>query len=717
MVQKSVNLITSACLFACALFAVTSCKDSDDFLTKDGKGTAEETSYFDFSTKRTVDLVVDYSVRETLGPVRFAVYYKNPIVNEGVEGQYIDDSIEPLYVDYTDKDGKYDQTITLPAYAKVLHIVTSDFTIGLNRMVVEVENGEAKAVLEVDNDGGTTRAAGKTGPGPATTEFKNFANLSFKVNSSGVSTSTRVYKDWNILLGSWDEYSGRPNYLLDPATASSDLFIPEEELDGLYDLVKNTFNSAGTNNSSIKDDLRKATDLTLIRDAEVSITILGSMTCWTNTMGYYYYTEDNKPTKPMDLNIIMLFPNTQDGLRYTTNPDNASNQGNIGTKRGDTVQLMYYPNIEKGSTEGATKIFPKGTRIGFILKAHGWGTQSSGTEYCIKNGSTIMDKKMNIWGASTDGISYESGGKIKNPNGEARTAKFDYVSPKGTRYAITSFEDGCDDTDYDDLFFALTPANAFVENAEVANGKSSKTGVFAFEDMWPNQGDYDMNDVVVNCRNEVEFNTSGKVTKQNFYLTTYQKNVDLINGLAVRFASNCPATSKVVMKKMAPGVTDLSQAVSANYNKFVDTDGSTIYYLTNRVEDDLGSTYIFELTYKSAQNSSDLDEIIEPFIYRDEDDGRCWEVHIPDVKPTSKMNTDYYGQKDDRTNPSKGQYFVREGLYPFAFHLWGTKAEHFFETILSQGGDLRPIDHFYPTFRPWSSSRGKEYSDWYLNPR
>ena len=716
--------LVRACLYTCIFFVGISCKDTDDFLSPEKN--VNTSVPFDFSTSNKVDLVVDYSAYNTHGAVRFAVYNQNPVKNEGTENEYIDSSIEPIYEDFTDRTGKYDATVTLPAYAKVLHIVTNDFTMGLKRMVVEVVNGQAKAELSDTpaKSRGVMRVAGKTGPGELTDEFKNAHNLSFKINSNCTSTGQRVYKDWNILLGKWYENSGYPGYILDPETATPGLIIPQDEVTDIYEKVKATLYSLGTNAktwSPAKKELVKSTDLTLIKDAEVSITPLGSQTCWTNTIGYYFYNEENKPTNPEDLNIIMLFPNTQNGLRYTTDASNASNQGNVGTVDGEAVQLMYYPNIEDEDVnkraEGATKTFPAGTKIGFVLKAHGWGTQSKGTEYCIKNGSKVMDKKMNIWGASTAGCSDSptSGVSYPNTTREARTAKYNIVSDKGNRYAITSFEDACDDVDFDDLVFALTPANAFAEMAEIEAGKTITTDVFAFEDMWPGKGDYDMNDVVVNCKNEKTVKSNGKVTKQVFYMTTYQKNVALVNGLAARVKS--PATKSVVMKKLAAGETDVTKAQTVTYETFTDGSDGTIYYLTSKVEDDLGSTYILELTYSAEQDATALDEVIEPFIYRQEDDGQYWEVHIPYAKPTSRMNTSYFRQLDDRTDVSKGEYYVREGLYPFAFHLTGTKAEYFFDTILSPDGDLHPIDVFYPDFRPWSESHGTNNSDWYLHKK
>ncbi len=193
------------------------------------------------------------------------------------------------------------------------------------------------------------------------------------------------------------------------------------------------------------------------------------------------------------------------------------------------------------------------------------------------------------------------------------------MAPNGDKHAIISFEDACNDLDYDDLVFALNPYSAFAELPEVEDRKTTTVGVYAFEDLWPNRGDYDMNDAVVEAKNEVHFDTKGKVTKQVFYLTTYQNYVELTSGLALRLNTKANPSS-IVMKKIAPNQTE---AAAANFTK----EGN-VYYLTDDIKGEIGTTYIFELSYSSAQQSSNLASV-QPFIYRAEADGKLWEVHIP----------------------------------------------------------------------------------------
>ena len=102
---------------------------------------------------------------------------------------------------------------------------------------------------------------------------------------------------------------------------------------------------------------------------------------------------------------------------------------------------MYYPNIANDDKSGATKVFPKGTRIGFILRTQGWAKQ--GNDYSIKcKNENYYNKKYNTWCATTDGLSYSSDtGKFPNPNGESRGAKFSYKTSDGQTFTIVSFEE------------------------------------------------------------------------------------------------------------------------------------------------------------------------------------------------------------------------------------------------------------------------------------
>ncbi len=302
-------------------------------------------------------------------------------------------------------------------------------------------------------------------------------------------------------------------------------------------------------------------------------------------------------------------------------------------------------------------------------------------------------------------MSYSSdNGKFPNPNGESRGAKFSYKTSDGQTYTIISFEDCVDDQDFDDLIFALKPVNVFAPLPEIEHKKSSTNGVYAFEDLWPKAGDYDLNDALVNVKHEKEFNENGKIIKETFYLTTYQNYVTLTSGLALTLETKTTPQT-IAMKKMAKGST---AAEEASFTK----EGN-VYYLTADFKGELGTTYILELSYKNPLGSSADLASVKPFIYRSEGD-KNWEVHIPMEAPTAKMNTSYFGTEDDASDPSKGLYFVREGNYPFAFYLAGANISVFENTILKRENESKRIDELFSGFLEWSISKGTTNQDWYI---
>ena len=640
----------------------------------------EAPNSFDFSTVQKVNLNVDYSAYKTYG-----------------HDQWNED-VKPIYEDYTEDNGKFNAVVELPAYAQHLYIATGNFFTGMMVMEADVKNGAASVVAEnhqVATTRGWTRAEG---PGVSTDDLSKL-NLTNTVGN----VKERVYKDWKNWLGTWNSASGRPDYLLNKATADPKLVISDDEMEGLYAAVDVAFVSG----SAMNEEYCSYPDLLLEKDSEVSFTLLGGSTCWNSSLGYYYYSDDNKPTNPSDINIIMLFPNTQDGQWARAEIKKLETYNSIGVNRGDVVQLMYYPNIANNDKTGANKVFPKGTRIGFILKTQGWAMQ--GNNYSIKcQNNKYYNNKYNTWCATTDGVSYcspiGSQGTFLNPNGDSRGAKFSYKTKNGDNFTIISFEDAMDDQDFDDLIFALKPVGVFAPVPEIANKKSSTTGVYAFEDLWPNKGDYDLNDAVLNAKHEKEFNDKGKIIKETFYLTTYQNYVTLTSGLALTLNTK-KEPSNIAMKKMAPESTE---AEDANFTK----DGN-VYHLTEDFTGELGTTYILEITYNNPLNSSEELASIQPFIYRQEGD-KNWEVHIPMEAPTAKMNTSYFGKGDDRSNSDKGLYFVRQGNYPFAFYLKGADISAFEETILKHENESKPIDELFPHFLEWSISNGNTNRDWYL---
>jgi LruC domain-containing protein len=241
-----------------------------------------------------------------------------------------------------------------------------------------------------------------------------------------------------------------------------------------------------------------------------------------------------------------------------------------------------------------------------------------------------------------------------------------------------------------------------------------------------------MNDLMVNCKHELEYYThtdgSKKLNKERFYLTTYHNYITLKNGLAVKLESKNVAT--IYVNKLLPGQTEFASEPDKMNNKIYyylseftwESSNPSIWYLTDDITKNEnkasgeGVTYVFEITYQNAVDKGQ--STIKPFLWRKES-GKQTEVHIPWEEPTSKVDRSLFGTKADKSNSNitkngKKMYYVGSGEFPFAFYLEGVSIDAFKETVLKRENESKRIDTFFPEFLEWSISEGKKNSDWYL---
>ena len=710
------NFVLKLTMMLVTMLLLTGCLKHDGFDTYNNSR-YEQANKFDYSTIQDVQLDVDYSSCLS-GCVYFDIYAANPL-SDDVEPVLMD-NIQPVYSAYTDATGKFSQRIKLPSYAEHLYIYTGNFFVSDQLLECDVTNGIASVSASKDNVSAQarsfTRGAVVSGQ---TTSLETLYMLTNIVDwQTGDKTDTQIYKEWHTPLGSWDAETGRPSYVISPTEAGS-LAFTSDEMTGIQQTIAGALTSKG----HCDQRYRQPYDLTLKQNSEVAVTVVGSNSCWNSTMGYYYYTDT--PSSTQDINIIMLFPNTQDGQSSFIKSRGNKYNGNIALQRGDIVKLMYYPNIASGDYSGATSVFPAGTKIGFILKSNGWGMQKPVGDKVYYNSykgevkNTDIARQYNSWAASTDGLSYcladaeqsraDNGIYSKpNPSGQARTAKFAYENADGQQYAIVSFEDACNDDDYDDIVLALKPVGVFEDLPTPDPKKTSVNGVYAFEDLWPAKGDYDLNDAVVDYQHDyiwsaLNVGADYKITKEVINLTTYLNYVTLTSGLAV-----------TVNTKTAPSSVKMKTIKNSEVSEVQFEQDGNVYLLTDNILANVGTQYIIELYYSGgiAQNKT---ADVYPFIYRNEDGGR-WEVHIPFEAPTSKMITGYFGTLDDCSDINRAVFYVRAGNYPFAFYLSGVNIDPFKNTILLRANESKHIDVLYPEFMEWATSGGTKNKSWYLHP-
>jgi len=700
-------------MLAIATLATTSCvKDVETGTPVEDQPLFElPANNFDFKTTQDIAVSVDYSNAGANGAVFFEIYTENPIIkteDNGIPVVTRNENIKPVYGDYTQGNGKFNKTITLPAYAKHLYIVSSNML--LNTRVLEADVNAGQAVAKTEGSvPASSRAAAANRAAQTTTVPVNLYSWAHDGNGNSKEYGDITYSKitsgkggWYTPLGSWDSYTGRPNYLLDRNDAANkNLVFNDEELKGLFELIGN----AVAVDRNCPQEFREPGDLTLQRNSEVAINMLGGTTMWGSTLGYYYYN-GTKPTSLASTPIIMLFPNTNDG--QGTAKDWGYNI--VGVDRGDAVKLVYYPNIANGDLSGATTEFPAGTSIGFVLKSNGWAAELARQGAAGKYHSAVL----NWWATSTDGLSYcpdgVEAGNSKLGETTSRTAKFSYTSG-GDDFAVISFEDMNHDTNFADVAFALKPASAFQPLPEVVNKVVDESGIYAFEDLWPSKGDYDMNDVVIDYKYTREFkkykdqaDSEYKTFREAFSFTTYQNYAELHSGLAFTF-SLAANPSSILFKKRAKGSENFEDA------NFTVENNDNVVILTEDINAEIGTEYLVEVTYENGITNRST---VKPFIFRNREEGKRLEVHLPKEAPTSKMDMSLFHTQDDKSDVENGIYYVRSGDYPFAFYLAGGQIEWFTNTLLKTELERTPIDDIYQHFIDWSRSNGTEYQNWYV---
>lgn len=619
---------------------------------------------FPFTTAAVTELSIDYAAPAS---VYFEVYDQNPVTENETGTAYVKkEGIEPLYAGVTDDRGRFTKRVSLPTYLEKAYLYTP--------------NMYARTLLVATRENGILTASDAVSP-----ETASFASGTRATYESAVIASG----EWKNWLGSYDNSTGKISYAYTGST------LREKNYEEVYKATTSVFNI----NKSCPKEYRSSNDLYLEKDAEVAVTFLASNTCWNCSMGYYYYDASTPPSSLKDVNVILIFPNTQDG-KWSLRTERELRKY-IGVERGTSVQLKYYPNIASGSREGETTVFPKGYRIGFALATNAWSNRISGF------GGTKTYRA-----ATSAGLSINDKGQ---PYQEPRTAVYRYANAsKGINSVVFSFEDYTTDENFSDIIFTMksNPVEAVVDipSVDVKPGAETEVkllkGIYAFEDLWPSRGDYDMNDVMVKLNYEKKFTQAG-ITSEAYLLKTYNNYAGYDNGLAVTLCG-ASVSADLSVSILRPSATEYEP-----YTEFK-REGKVLL-LTENVKTDIGATYRIEAAYASPQTEENTGLIL-PFIFNttrtELTPGKRWEVHIPYEAPTDKIESSYFGQGDDRSDPASGRYYVRAENYPFAFFLSGaTDAD--LSGLLDPKNEKTPIDQLFPGYLDWAASKGTVNTDWY----
>lgn len=658
--------------------ALTGCAEKDLYDPNFGKQElpAPETLP-DFSNWSAINLSVDYEMPgcQTL----IQIYTENPYETLEDGGIVLTQKL-PQFAAYTDDNGVYKGKLELPAATKTVYLCTG--MMGLPECLeLDVKDGKVDFKRsDLHQEEAQTR--GNEGGG---------GKIPYEVDSS-----LGLYA-----LCDWGKY-GEPNSNKDKEYITN---VSGWELSELLRRAKVTlWGRASTAKPEKLDNTRfcsteEVTNVTILREmkdengkvvpvknAKISLTLLNESAGSQNAIGYYYYPTDSKPTPEgiKKLKKYIIFPNVSmpggTPFNKSSNRDDGYYPKNAPLSVGDQVALKYFDEDGKASDD-----FPAGYTIGWFLMPNAYDPSEN-------NSKDRLDV--------SKGFLYSNHNSNKNSVKRCIT-----LTDKRTGKLLVGFEDSemtgkYDDKSYEDVLFYVqaNPAAAIFDPDKPTTDPDPEEKpdteyiverTLAFEDNWPAQGDYDMNDVAVTHRQVVTINSENEVKKM----------VDTF--IPVQKANAATYTNAFAFQVDAAQVGTTTTLPAGTI--YESATHSFILFPNAQLEN--GKEFVITRTFNAAFT---VDALVpnNPFIIINYVAGNTKraEVHLPKKSPTNYANPALIGADAD------AYYVDRDGKHPFAIDIpamnFGLVTE---KRAIGTEGE-------YPTFTNWVANGckpGAEYSNWY----
>lgn len=369
---------------------------------------------------------------------------------------------------------------------------------------------------------------------------------------------------------------------------------------------------------------------------------------------------------------------------------NINSTGKVNEYNAAMFTVNYLSNMDgviKG--EGSTSLF-KVTRSDDKVNNNGNAKFQGSLNYCDPSRTIRSSQFINGAAQACDVF---IGVSNCNPEGNGNAPTPDPVpNPDSDGDGVIDLEDD----------FPTDPDKAFKNYSEnYVNGGST----VAFEDNWPLQGDYDLNDIVINCRYLVVTNATNKVVEVNGEYTLVATGGTFQNGAGIQF--NLPASSAKNFSSANGAALESNQ------------DSVVVLLFSNSREQQatwntepghaISPNKKFSFTF-SVVNGPSLSAFgvgnYNPFIWNNSPSyGRGYETHLFGKRPTSKANTTLFGTGNDASG--NGRYYGTAQNLPWGIQLPIANFEY--------PNERAPITEAYKMFSNWAVSGGSLSTDWFSN--
>ena len=646
--QRMINIAKLACVISVVSVAFSSCLQKDVYDPANSGDKEEVTldNYFDFATTKNIQLNIDYG--KECPRAYFEVYAENPLSYVAEGGQIIKKAgVSHIATGFTDIQGRYIKPASFPTAVSEVYIYSPDFGVP-TLYKTKVVGSDVSAKIT----------------------FENALDVT-PVDSSTRSAQTRAAVKFITdvipnVLGTWNVNTGRPNYL----DASKKINVDATLKSYITTYFPEGKNNVGTN--LVSDDA----DILIKEDANVVVNYFGGDTGAQSVFAYYCYSENASidEIRQAAKHACVIFPN--------------AHKSSLGNYSGVAVNLKYINETGSFPEEEPERI-PAGTKIGFLIWNDGWrGVKANGNMF-------YSTKSLN-----SDKISH--------------TAIFAAKNKVGERVNVITMEDWKNgENDYNDVAFVISSNPiAAIEVPDVPNpgdrqGTEKYSGVLGFEDNWPEQGDYDLNDVVMKYQSSVDYNIDNKVLNIIDKFTLAWTGANYKNSFAYEVPFDLSKASKVTV----------NGSETSSYSGNVITlfkDAKAELGVSNVNAEDMINQNIQEKTYTvSIQfNNPTLDKsvVVAPYNPFIKVFNSATEVHLTDHKPTTGANNRFPSGADISRGDVDGTYFICKDGFPFAIHVDARLDASILNLDLKK--ENQRIDKTYPKFAEWAKTRDPQIKWW-----
>jgi LruC domain-containing protein len=256
----------------------------------------------------------------------------------------------------------------------------------------------------------------------------------------------------------------------------------------------------------------------------------------------------------------------------------------------------------------------------------------------------------------------------------------------------------------------------------------------AFEDKWPEKGDYDFNDVVIRLDSslivssdnlvkqlklEGELKAMGASYRNGFAIQLQGVTNSDIDQAMIRFDINGQASSAALLEE---GTAQTVLKISDDLRAQVKPDTSCWYYKT---EPGCSSSTTFRFSVTIPFTTGVAANIFpnapfNPFIFATpgtdhgsmflENPGRGLEIHLKNKPPTSLVNNAYFGLSDDASDPDASFYYQTGNGLPWGLAINIGESENWFHPY-----EWVNILRAYPQFEAYATSNGAVNPAWFQN--